>query len=321
MKQTRIFVTRRIPEDAYETLRERCEIDAWQEPTPPSREELIRRSRRCEGLLTTLTETIDEAFLAECPHLRVVSNMAVGYNNIDVEAARKRGIAVGNTPGVLTDATADLALTLMLACSRRVKEALRTAENGEWHSWDPVGHLGLELSGATLGIVGMGRIGRRVAERAQAAWGMRILYHNRERAAECESALGACYRDFPSLVRESDVISVHTPLTPETHKLFGREAFTAMKPTAIFINTARGPIHDQTALYDALRNGELFAAGLDVTDPEPLPSDDVLYQLPNAIVLPHIGSATTKARGAMADIAARNLVAGLGGEPMPSRVV
>jgi glyoxylate reductase len=247
----------------------------------------------------------------------VVSNYAVGFNNVDIPAATARGVAVGNTPGVLTDATADIAFALLIAAARRVVEGQRYILEKKWKTWEPLGHLGQDMAGRTLGVVGMGRIGFALAKRCHAGWGMRVLYTKRGRNEMAERELAATAVDFETLLRESDFISVHCDLNDQTRGLFGAAEFRKMKPTAVFVNTARGPVVNQAALTEALRDGTIFAAGLDVTDPEPPDPADPLLQLPNLVVVPHIASATVGTRNAMAEICANNLLAGLRGEALP----
>lgn len=268
-------------------------------------------------MLSLLTDPIDaEVMDAAGPNLRVISNLAVGVNNIDLEAALTRGIAVGHTPDVLTEATADLAFALLIAASRRMGEAMSSVKSGAWRTWEPLGFVGGDLTGATLGVVGMGRIGRALARRCHLGWNMRVLYAGGRLGDAAEDLAEAIPVPFPTLLSESDFVSVHAPLTPQTHHLFDADAFRRMKPSAVFVNTARGPIHDQRALYEALVTGEIAAAGLDVTDPEPIEPDDPLLTLESCIILPHIGSATRSARDAMAKIAAENLIAGVLGRSL-----
>ena len=304
----RCFVTRQLPGPALDRLRERHQVDVWTEPLPPPYEELRARTAEVEGLLSLLTDRVDAALIDGSPHLRAIANYAVGYDNIDLAAAHVRGIPVGNTPDVLTDATADLAFTLLLAAARHLPDALKFVADGGWLTWDPNGMLGHDVFGATLGIIGMGRIGRAVARRAE-GFEMTVLHTGAEGGVPLET-----------LLARSDFVSIHAPLTPDTHHLIDAAALSAMKPTAILVNTARGPIVDQAALADALRRGEIAGAALDVTDPEPPPADDPLLSAPNLIVAPHIGSATHTAREAMATRAVDNLLAALDGEPMPHPV-
>jgi glyoxylate reductase len=299
----RVFLTRSLPFPAVDRLRAEHDVDVWTDPLPPPPDALRERAAAADGLLSLLTDRIDAALLDAAPHLRVVANLAVGSDNVDLAAARERGIAVGVTPDVLTEATADLAFALILAAARRLLDASRAAHEGAWRTWEPAGWLGLELHGATLAIVGAGRIGRAVARRAE-GFGMRVLLVGRD------TPLG------PAL-EQADVVSLHTPLTPQTRHLIDAEALQAMKPTAILVNTARGAIVDQEALTAALHEGRLGAAALDVTDPEPLPPGHPLLRAPNLLVVPHIGSATHAARQRMAELAVANLLAGLDGRPLP----
>jgi glyoxylate reductase len=301
----RVFVTRDLPGNALQALGQRCEIDLWPGEDPPDHETLIEHAREAEGLLCMLTDQVDAEMLASCPRLRVVSTMAVGVDNIDLDAAARLGIPVGHTPDVLTDATADLTMALLLAAARRLPEAIAAVREGSWGPWRPSWLLGLELRQAKLAIVGMGRIGEAVADRAR-AFGMQILPIGRSDAARFEQALA-----------EVDVISLHCPLTPQTRGLIDDAALAAMKPGAILINTARGAIIDQRALARALHSGRLGAAAIDVTDPEPLPADHPLLAAPRLIVLPHVGSATHRTRERMAQLAVSNLLAGLTGQPLP----
>lgn len=313
----RVFVTREIPDAGLAKIRSACEADVWTEKMPPSREELLRRVKDCDGLLTLLTETIDAELMdAAGPNLKVVSNYAVGFNNIDFKEADARNIAVGNTPGVLTDATADMALTLLMTAGRRIWEAAGDVRAGRWQTWEPRGYIGTDFLGKTLGIAGMGRIGTALAKRCRGAWEMQILYFDQYQNEAAERELAAKRVEFDELLAESDFISVHTNLDDSTRGMFGAQAFQKMKPTAVFVNTARGPLHDSAALYEALKTGEIFAAGLDVTDPEPIPADDPLLSLPNCVIVPHIASATVLSRNGMAEIAADNLILGVKGKPL-----
>ncbi len=316
----KVFVTRIIPDHGLEQIQAHCDAEVWTEPLPPPYEHICRRIANCDGLVSLLTDRIDSGLLDAGPKLKVVSNFAVGFNNIDVPAATARGIAVGNTPGVLTDATADMAFCLLIAAARRVVEGHTYSESGRWKTWEPLGHLGQDLAGRTLGIVGMGRIGYAMAQRCRGGWGMKVLYFDVNRSEKAEKELGAKQVDFDTLLRESDFISVHADLNESTRRMFGEAQFKKMKRTAVFVNTARGPLVDQTALCTALQSGTIFAAGLDVTDPEPPDPDDPILKLPNLIVAPHIASATVGTRNAMADICAKNLIAGLNGQPLPACV-
>ena len=315
----KVYVTRKVPEAAIDLLRQACEVEVWEGELPVPRDVLLEKVRDIDGLFCLLTERIDQELLDAAPRLRVVSNMAVGYDNIDVAACTARGIPVGNTPGVLTETTADLAFALLLAAARRLVEGVDYVRAGKWKTWGPMLLMGQDVHGATLGIVGMGRIGQAVARRAR-GFDMRVLYHNRRPVPDAAAKLGATYVDLDTLLRESDFVSLHVPLTEETYHLIGREELQKMKPTAVLVNTARGGVVDPAALREALREGWIAYAALDVTEPEPIPPDDPLLRLPNCIVVPHIGSASVATRTKMALMAAENLLAGLRGEPLPNCV-
>jgi lactate dehydrogenase-like 2-hydroxyacid dehydrogenase len=316
-----VFVTRVIPSAGLDIVTAAADADIWPDELPLGRGELLKRVRGIDGLLSLLTERVDDELLDVAgPQLRVVSNFAVGYDNIDVPACLRRGVAVGNTPGVLTDTTADLAFALIMAVARRLPEARAEVLEGRWQTWGPMTLLGKDLHGATLGLVGFGRIGRAVARRAT-GFGMRTLYHATRRAdPQVERELRATKVPLETLLAESDIVSLHTVLSAETRHLMDATALARMKRGAILVNTSRGPVVDQAALADALRSGHLFGAGLDVTDPEPMAPDDPLLGLPNCLVLPHVGSASERTRDRMAEKAARNLVAGIRGEPLPDPV-
>ena len=313
----RVFVTRRIPAAGLDRILDACDAEVWDGPLPPPYAVLKEKAAGCDGLVSLLTDRIDVALLDAAPRLRVVSNYAVGFNNVDVPAATARGVRVGNTPGVLTDATADMAFCLLIAAARRLTEGYDDSRSGRWKTWEPMGWLGQDLVGRTLGVVGMGRIGYALAKRCARGWDMQVLYHDMHRNEKAETELGARQVDLDVLLRESDFISVHTDLNEHTRGLFNAESFRQMKPTAVFVNTARGPIVVERDLIEALKSGVIFAAGLDVTDPEPPSPDSPLLKLPNLIVAPHIASATVGTRDAMARICADNLLAGLSGAGMP----
>jgi glyoxylate reductase len=304
----RCFVTRQLPGNALGRLAAEHEVEVWPERLPPSYECLKERAGRSEGLLALLTDRIDAELIWSSPTLRAIANYAVGYDNIEIAAASERGIKVGNTPDVLTEATADLTFALLLAAARRLPAAIESVQHGDWLTWEPAMHLGASVHGATLGIIGLGRIGRAVARRAE-GFEMRVIHSGRGDGVPLER-----------LLAESDFVSVHCPLTPETHHLIDEGALARMRDTAIVVNTARGPIVDPGALRWALEAGVIAGAALDVTDPEPLPADHPLLQAPNLIVAPHIGSATRAARERMADLAVDNLLAALSGERMPHPV-
>jgi glyoxylate reductase len=316
----KVFVTRRIPAAGLDRVCQACDAEVWPEQMPPSYELIQQKIADCDGLVSLLTDRIDAALMDAAPRLKVVSNYAVGFNNIDVAAATARGIAVGNTPGVLTDATADMAFCLLIAAARRLVESVDYAQAGGWKTWEPMGHLGQDLAGRTLGIIGMGRIGYALARRCRFGWDMQLLYYDQYRNEKAESELGARPVDLDTLLNQADFVSVHTDLNATTRGLFNRDQFRKMKPTAVFVNTARGPIVVEKDLIDALKNGVIFAAGLDVTDPEPPDHTSELLHLPNLIVAPHIASATVGTRNEMASICANNLLAGLSGQPLPAWV-
>jgi lactate dehydrogenase-like 2-hydroxyacid dehydrogenase len=317
----RVFVCRLIPETGLRIVREAAEVDLWTDELPPPRAQLMERAAGVTGLLTLLTDRVDDELLdAVGPSLRVVSNLAVGVDNIDLAACRRRGVSVGNTPGVLTETTADLAFALLLAAARRLAEGYDLVRADRWRTWGPMLLLGKDVHGATLGIVGFGRIGREVARRAR-GFDMRVLYHSRQRAGpEVEASLGAAYAPLDELLVAADFVSLHVSLSPETRHLIDASAIARMKRGAILVNTSRGPVVDHDALAEALRSGQLFAAALDVTDPEPMRGDHPLLGLPNCLVVPHIASASERTRDRMAEKAARNLVAGIRGEPLPDPV-
>jgi glyoxylate reductase len=317
----RIFVARKIPGCGIDLLRARFEVDVWEGSLPPPREALLERVKNIDGILSLLSDTIDgPIFDAAGRSLKAVANFAVGYNNIDVAAAKMRGIQVGNTPDVLTDATADIAVGLILASARRFQESIDQVRRFDWKTWEPLGLIGRDLRERTLGIVGMGRIGRAVAQRLHGGWKMRVLYTARTPKLDIDRELSAQHVSLETLLQESDFISLHTDLNPNTKHLINESSLGLMKESAVLVNTARGGIVDQSALYQALKNGRIFAAGLDVTDPEPLPDTSPLRSLSSCLILPHIGSATETARNQMANMAAENLIAALDGQPMPYSV-
>jgi lactate dehydrogenase-like 2-hydroxyacid dehydrogenase len=321
MSRPRVFVARRIPDDGLEPIVAGTDAVVWPDELPPPREELLRAVAGCDGVVTLLTDRVDDEFLDSAgPQLKVVSNYAVGFDNVDVPACTARGIPVGNTPGVLTETTADLAWALLMAAARRLPEGDRYVRAGRWQTWGPMLLLGPDVHGGTLGIVGFGRIGQAVARRA-AGFGMTILYHDVQRAtADAEEAVGASFVPLPELLERSDFVSLHVNLTDDTRGLISTDALRRMKATAVLVNTSRGPVVDPRALHLALRDGEIFAAALDVTDPEPIPPDDPLLSLENCLVVPHIASASRATRGKMAEMAAANLLAGVRGERLPTPV-
>jgi glyoxylate reductase len=316
----RVFVTRRIPAAGLDRILEACDAEVWAGELPPPYETLRQKVATCDGLVSLLTDRIDAPLLDAAPRLKVVSNFAVGFNNVDVPACTLRGVSVGNTPGVLTDATADMAFCLLIAAARRLVDAHDYGRAGKWKTWEPLGHLGQDLEGRTLGVVGMGRIGFALAKRCHLGWDMKVLYHDVNRNGQAETLFGARQVELDVLLAQADFVSVHTDLNETTKGLFNLATFRKMKPTAVFVNTARGPIVVEADLIEALKKGVIFAAGLDVTDPEPPAADSPLYGVPNLIVAPHVASATFGTRNAMADVCARNLLAGLRGEPLPAWV-
>jgi len=294
-------------------LRGGADVRVWdQNEVPPPRDVLLREASQAFGLVSLLTDRIDDELLSQAPKLRVVANYAVGYDNIDVDAATRRGVVATNTPDVLTETTADLAWALLMAAARRVVEADAFTRSGKWRSWQPELLLGQDVHGRTLGLVGLGRIGAAVARRAQ-GFGMRVLYHDVVRREDLEGKLGIQFRPLESVLVESDFVSLHTPLTPQTRHLINADRLRSMKPTAVLVNTSRGPVIDEAALYEALKNGTIWAAGLDVFEREPLATDSPLLTLPNLIALPHVASASFETRSRMAEMAAANCLAVLAG--------
>jgi glyoxylate reductase len=313
----KVFISRRIPNKGIEALRNAgLEVKVWGSAIPPTHEELAEHTAQANALISMLSDRIDKDFLLKNTHLKVISNYAVGFNNIDVVAATELGIPIGNTPDVLTEATADHAFTLMLAVARKVLDSNRSIAEGKWKNWEPMGFLGQDLRERTLGIVGMGRIGQEMARLCYQAFEMKIIYYSNTAKPELDKKWGAKKVSMDDLLAQSDVISVHTSLNEGSKGIFGKDSFTKMKKNAIFINTARGEIHDEIALVEALQTGAIWGAGLDVTSPEPMPSDSPLLSLPNAIVTPHIASATIDTRANMSFIAAQNIIKGLKNEKL-----
>jgi glyoxylate reductase len=323
MARPRLFVTRIIPQkglDMVQTLSADYDIEVWPDPLPPAYDVLIEKAQGLTGLLCLLTDKIDANLMdAIGPQLKVISQMAVGFDNVDVPAATARHIPIGHTPGVLTDATADFAWTLLMSAARRVVEGDKFTRAGKWKTWGPIDFLGPDVSGATLGIVGFGRIGQAVAKRAL-GFDMRILYFDVQRYPEAEKTCHTEYADLETVLKEADFLSIHTVLSKETYHYFDDAKFKLMKPSAVLINTSRGPVVDPAALYRALSSGTIAYAALDVTEPEPINMADPLLTLDNIIIAPHIASASFTARNKMATMSAANLIAGLKGERLPNCV-
>jgi glyoxylate reductase len=317
--KARVYLTRHLPGEAQSRLKARVQLTVWPAATPPPREELVRGLAGAEGLLCLLTDTVDEALLDACPSVRVVSVCAAGYNNVDVAAATRHGVLVTHTPGVLTETTADLAFGLILAAARRLVEADRFTRSGKWEAWDPGLLLGHDVHGSCLGLIGLGRIGRAVARRAR-GFSMELLYHGPRRHPEAEEELGVCYVSLPELLVRSDFVSLHAPLTAATRGMIGRAELGLMRPTAFLINTSRGELVDEQALYEALAEGRIAGAGLDVYAREPVDPGHPLLTLANVVALPHIGSATLATRARMAELAVDNLLEALEGRRPPHPV-
>ena len=317
----KVFVSRVLPEDGLRPIRDATDARIWEDDLPPPRDALLQAVAGCDGVVTLLTDRVDDGFLdAAGPQLKVVSNYAVGFDNVDVPACTARGVAVGNTPGVLTETTADLAFALLMAAARRLPEGDRYVRAGQWKTWGPMLLLGPDVHGATIGIVGFGRIGQAVAKRAR-GFGMTILYQDVHRADPAvEAEFGATELPLEELLPRADFVTLHVNLTPQTKGLIDAEKLSWMKPTAVLVNTSRGPVIDHAALAEALTSGRIFAAALDVTDPEPIPADDPLVGLENCLIVPHIASASRATRGKMAEMAAANLLAGVRGERIPTPV-
>jgi lactate dehydrogenase-like 2-hydroxyacid dehydrogenase len=317
MNSKRVFIARFIPDEYLVQARAACQVDLWPDDLPPPREVLLERVKGVDGILSLLTDKIDPAVMdAAGPGLKVISNCAVGFDNVDVSEATRRGIPVGNTPGVLTDTTADFAFALLMAAARRVVEGHNYVQSGRWKTWGLTQLLGQDIAGATLGIIGFGRIGKAVAKRAF-GFDMRILYYD----PTCEddpyaAQIGAHCVDMDTILRQSDHLSLHVPLYKDTFHFIGEAELAKMKPTAVLVNTARGGVVDPDALYRALRDGVIGYAALDVTEPEPIPHDHPLLSLENLIIAPHIASASVQTRGKMIEIALANLLAGVRGEQL-----
>jgi glyoxylate reductase len=316
---SKVFVSRLIPERGLNKINAATDTEVWNSDMPPPADVLLDKAKDCDGLLSLLTDKIDGDFMDACPRLKVIANLAVGFDNIDIPAATERGVIVGNTPGVLTDTTADFAWTLLMAAARRLNEGERYVRDGKWETWGPLLLRGQDIHHATLGLVGLGRIGSEMARRAQ-GFSMQVLYHDVVRREDLEQSMGIRHVDMDTLLNESDFVSVHVPLFKETYHLINDAAFAKMKNSAVLVNSARGPIVDPKALYDALSTGQIFAAGLDVTEPEPITMDDPLLTLENCVIAPHIASGSVETREQMSDVAAENILAGLAGKQGPAIV-
>lgn len=320
MTRPKVFITRKIPHEAIDMIAPVCDYWIWDaEETPVPREVLLREIGDVDGVLTMWTEQVDREFLEAAPRCKVVSNMAVGFDNLDVPLLTERGVLATHTPGVLTETSADLIWALMMAAARRIVEAQKLIEAGEWRTWSPNLMIGRDVYGATLGVVGPGRIGTAVIRRAK-GFHMKVLYNNPVPMPLLEAETGAQFRRLDDLLREADFVVVTVPLTAQTRGLFGAREFALMKPTAVFVNTCRGQVVKEIELYEALKRGRPWAAGLDVYEKEPITPTHPLLTLPNVVCLPHIASASYGTRVAMAKLAAANLVAALTGERVPAPV-
>ncbi len=316
----RVFVTRKIPDEGLKMITEKFDTTVWPSQEPPSIQEIIQNAEDCEGLVTLLSDPIGEEVIDKLPKLKVIAQYAVGYDNIDVSLATKRKIAVTNTPGVLTETTADLTWALLMAASRRIVEADRYIRDKKWDvAWGPEMLLGSDIYGATLGIVGMGRIGQSVARRAS-GFNMKIIYYSRTRNQNIENELDAKHVNLHTLLRESDIVTLHIPLNSETHHLISKAEFEMMKESSILVNTSRGKVVDETALYNALKEGHIGSAGLDVFQEEPISKNSPLLDLNNVVIVPHIGSASKNTRTTMSRMCAENLIAALDGKIPPNIV-
>jgi glyoxylate reductase len=308
-QEIKVFITRDIPDTGIELLKKQgFDVSVWSEDRLMNPDELIKEGKKANAILTLMTDSIDKNFLNECKHLDIISQFAAGYDNIDIAEATKLGIPVGYAPGAMSDATADVAFGLMIAVSRKMFYMHKTIAKGEWTDFKPKADLGIELKNKTLGIFGLGRIGLQMALRCKGAYNMKVIYHNRKPNAEAEKLLNASFVSFEELLNQSDVLSVHTVLNDETRGIFNKNSFSKMKASSIFINAARGGIHNEQGLLDALNAGKIWGAGFDVTNPEPMNADSPLLSMPNVAVLPHIGSATVEARNEMSRLAAVNIV-------------
>lgn len=315
--QPRIYVTRRIPESGIELLRKSCDVEIWDSDDVVPRDKFLQAVSEKDAVLCLLTEKVDAETLDVAKNVKIFANMAVGFDNIDVDACTQRGIMASNTPGVLTDTTADFAFTLLMAAARRIRESHEFVHAGKWETWGPLLLMGQDIHHATLGLIGLGRIGAEMARRGQ-GFSMRIIYNDVVRREDLEEELGLEYVDFETVLKESDFVSLHVPYLPATHHLISTEQLAMMKSSAILINSARGAIVDPQALYTALKTGEIWAAGLDVTEPEPIPMDDPLLTLDNCLIAPHVASASFNTRRDMSELAANNILAALSGKRPPT---
>ena len=316
MPKPRVFVTRRMAQEALDTIAQHTDMKLWEDDLPPPYEILRKEAREADGLVTLLEDRVDKELFDDAPNLKVVSQMAVGFDNVDVEEATRRGIPVGHTPGVLSKTVADFTFALILAATRRIVEGDKFVRQGGWRAWHPMAFLGKDVYEATLGLIGLGGVGLEVARRAR-GFDMRVFYYDVFRREDQEKELGILFTDVPTILKESDFVSLHTPLTPETTHMIGAEELRLMKKDAILVNTSRGPVIDQRALYRALKGGAIGGAALDVVDPEPINANDPMLELDNLIIVPHIASASVATRTKMAQMAADNLLAGLKGEMPP----
>ena len=315
--QPKIYITRRIPESGIKLLQESCDVEIWDSDDVVPRDVFLKAISDKDAVLCLLTDKVDAETMDVAKSVKIFANMAVGFDNIDVEECTKRGVMASNTPGVLTDTTADFAFTLLMAAARRIREGHEFVQAGKWETWGPLLLMGQDIHHATLGLIGLGRIGTEMARRGQ-GFSMRVIYNDVVRREDLEQELGLEYADFDTVLQESDFVSMHVPYMPATHHLISTEQLAMMKQTAVLINTARGPIVDPQALYTALKSGEIWAAGLDVTDPEPIPMDDPLLTLDNCLIAPHIASASFNTRSDMSELAANNILAALSGERPPT---
>lgn len=315
MSRPKVFVTRLIPDKGLDMIRETCDATIWEDELPPPKDIILRGVADADGLVSLLTDPVDETVIKSAKNLKVISQLAVGFDNIDLRAATQAGIPVGHTPGVLTDTTADFAFTLLMAAARRIVEAEHYVKAGRWRTWGPTLLMGHDIAGATLGLIGMGRIGQAVAKRAM-GFGMRVLYYD-QFDVDLAPGISAERCELDHLLATSDFVSLHTPLTPDTRHLINDRALQLMKSSCVLVNTARGPVIDQDALYRALRDGEIAYAALDVTEPEPIPMESPLLTLENCLIAPHIASSSIATRNRMAVMTANNLIAGLKGEHLP----